>query len=72
MTFTDTPEYQALLAAVTAAQGAEASGTVLINGLGAYIAANKTNPAALQALADSLQKPNADLATAVAANPVPA
>ena len=69
--FTDTPEYVALAAAVEAAKGAEASGTVLLNGLGAYIAAHKNDPAALAALATSLQQPNSDLAAAIAANPVP-
>ena len=72
MAFTDTPEYVALLAAVTAAAGALESGSVLINGLGVYIAAHKTDPAALTALATALQQPNADLAAAVAANPLPA
>ena len=72
MDFTSTPEYVALAAAVTAAKGAEVSATVALNGLGVYIAANKTNPAALQALADELQQPTVDLATAIATNPIPA
>lgn len=72
MAFTDTPEYKALLDAVTAAAGAEESGTVALNGLGAYIAAHKNDPAALTALAATLQQPNVDLAAAIAANPIPA
>jgi hypothetical protein len=72
MGFTDLPEYQALVTAVTATKGAEESGTVALNGLGAYIEANKANPAALQTLADTLQKPTVDLAAAIAANPIPA
>jgi hypothetical protein len=72
MAFTDTPEYVALLAAVTAAAGAEESATLALNGLGAYILAHKTDPAALTALASQLQQPNVDLAAAIAANPTPA
>jgi hypothetical protein len=72
MAFTDNPEYVALVAAVTAAQGAEASATVALNGLGTWIAANKMNPGALQSMADTLTKPTVDLAAAVAANPLPA
>jgi hypothetical protein len=71
MALTDTPEYQALLAATTAAAGAEESAVVALNGLGAYIAAHKNDPAALSALATALQQPNVDLAAAIAANPVP-
>jgi hypothetical protein len=72
MAFTDTPEYVALLAAVTAAAGAEESATLALNGLGAYIAAHKTDPAALAALATTLQQPNVDIAGAIATNPIPA
>jgi hypothetical protein len=72
MAFTDTPEYQALLAAVTAAQGAEVSATAALNGLGAYILAHKTDPVALTTLANTLSQPNVDLAAAIAANPIPA
>lgn len=72
MAFTDTPEYQALLAAVTDAAGQEESAATLLNGLGAYIAAHKTDVAALTSLATALQTPNADIAAAIAANPIPA
>ena len=72
MPFDQTPEYQALLAQVTATVGAEASATVGLNALGAYIQANAGNRAAMLALATTLQQPTVDLAAAVAANPVPA
>lgn len=71
MAFIDLPEYQALVAKVDETVGALQSGTVALNGLGAYIAANKANPALLQALADKLTQPDVDLASAIASNPVP-
>ena len=46
----------------------EESAVTLITGLAAQIASLKNDPAALQALADSLNKSATDLSDAVAAN----
>lgn len=62
---------QPITDAVTAANGADDSIIALCTGLGAYIAAHKTDPAKLQALADNLNAKAAAVAAAVAANPVP-
>lgn len=68
----DSPEYTALAAAVDKVKGTEASATAALNGLGAYIAANKANPAKLQALADSLIAGDNPLVDAITSNPIPA
>lgn len=62
---------QPITDAVTAVDGASDSIIALCAGLSAYIAAHKTDPAALQALADNLTAKSAAIVAAVAANPVP-
>ena len=61
-------ELDALTAKVTEATAVEESAIVLINGLSAQIVALKDDPAALQALADSLDAESQKLGAAVAAN----
>jgi hypothetical protein len=61
----------AINAAVTKEQGATASARTLLSSLSAYIVAHKTDPAALQALADGLSKDADDTLAAISANPVP-
>lgn len=68
----DSPEYLALAAAVEKVKGTEASAIATLNGLGAYIAAHKTDPAALQTLADALSASDNPLVDAILANPIPA
>ena len=58
----------ALTAAVTNVKTVADSAIALINGLSAKIVELKNDPAALQALADSLNTESADLAAAVTAN----
>lgn len=60
-----------LEAQVAATEGVEQSAGVLIGELAKYIEAHKTDPAALQALADRLKASSDALATAVANNPDP-
>lgn len=62
----------AITAAVAKANGADDSVIALCSGLSAYIASHKTDPAALQALADNLNAKADAVAAAVAANPIPA
>ena len=61
-------ELDALTAQVQANTEIEESAILLINGLAAKIEAAKNDPAALQALADSLKAEDDKLAAAVAAN----
>ncbi len=61
-------ELDALSAQVAQNTTVEESAVTLINGLAAQIASLKNDPAALQALADSLNKSATDLSAAVAAN----
>jgi hypothetical protein len=68
----DSPEYTALAAAVDKVKGTEASATAALTGLGAYIAAHKTDPVKLQALADSLNAGDNPLVDAITSNPIPA
>ncbi len=58
----------ALTTQVTANTDAEKSAITLLNGLSAQIAALKTDPVALQALADQLKGSATDLAAAIVAN----
>ena len=62
-------ELDTLTAQVTETNTVEDSAIVLIKGLADQIAALKTDPAALQALADSLHAKSDELAAAVAAIP---
>ncbi len=64
-------ELDALTAKVTETTTIEQSAIELLNGLSAQIASLKTDPAALQALADSLSSKSSELAAAIAANSVP-
>jgi hypothetical protein len=57
-----------ITAQVTANTDAEASAVVLLNSLSALIAANKTDPVALQALSDQLKTSAGNLAAAIVAN----
>ena len=57
-----------LTAEVTKNTEVDQSAIVLLNGLSAQIAALKNDPAALQALADSLNASSAAMAAAVVAN----
>src|ERR1039458_9849717 len=61
-----------LTAAVTANTNATQSAIVLIQGIAAQLALVKTNPAAVQALADQLNASATALAAAVTANTVAA
>ena len=61
-------ELDALKAEVQNAATVEQSAIALIQGLAAKIEANKTDPVALQQLADSLKQSDAALASAVQAN----
>lgn len=61
-------ELDTLTAKVAETTTVEQSAIELLNGLGAQIAAMKTDPAALQALADSLSAKSSDLAAAITAN----
>jgi peptidoglycan hydrolase CwlO-like protein len=61
-------ELDTLTASVSNATTVEQSAIDLINGLAAQIASLKNDPAALQALSDSLNAKSADLAAAVTAN----
>jgi len=65
-------ELDNLTTSVEKIKGTAASATAALNGLGAYIAAHKNDPAALQALADGLAGPDTDLVAAILANPIPA
>lgn len=56
---------------VAATVGVEASAGKLAQGLGDYIRANATNPAAMLALAKQLSDSATALGAAIAANPVP-
>ena len=58
----------ALTAAVTKDTDVQSSAITLLNGLSAQIAALKTDPVALQALADQLNSKADELGAAVAAN----
>lgn len=58
----------ALTAAVTKSTDAEQSAITLLQGLSAQISALKTDPVALQTLADQLNSKADDLAAAVVAN----
>jgi hypothetical protein len=62
----------AITKAVNDASAGDDSIIALCTGLSAYIAAHKTDPAALQALADSLNSKTAAVVAAIAANPIPA
>ncbi len=64
-------ELDALTAKVAETTTIEQSAIELLNGLSAQIASLKTDPAALQALADSLSSKSGELAAAIAANSVP-
>lgn len=61
----------ALEAKVAETEGVAASASTLIAEFAKYVAANKTDPVALQAFVDRLTASNATLAGAVAANPDP-
>jgi hypothetical protein len=61
----------ALTAAVTAETGAADSIITLVGGLSDYIRAHSADPAAMTALADSLNAKKQAILDAVAANPVP-
>jgi chromosome segregation ATPase len=61
-------ELAALQAQVTQNTQVEESAVTLIKGLADQIAALKTDPAALQALSDSLKASAGDLSTAITAN----
>ena len=61
----------AINAAVTKEKGATASARKLLSDLSSYIVAHKTDPAALQALADGLSTDADETLTAIASNPVP-
>lgn len=65
---TMTPQLQALTDEVTKANTVSASAVALIKGLAGQIEANKTDPVALQALADSLKTSDTALSDAVTAN----
>jgi hypothetical protein len=67
-----TPEFDALVAAVTQVEGTEASAAAAIVGLANLYAAAKNDPVAIQALSDRLLASDNPLQTAVAANPLPA
>lgn len=56
---------------VAETKGAADSAIALLTGLGDYIRANVSDQAALNALADDLDAKQAEIAAAVAANPVP-
>jgi hypothetical protein len=64
-------ELERLTTEVTETQGAVQSAIILIQGLADYIRLHATDPAALTALADNLDAQQAEIAAAVAANPVP-
>jgi len=61
-------DLSAITAQVTANTDAEASAVQLLNNLSAIIAANKTDPVALQALSDQLKNSGDALAAAIVAN----
>jgi prefoldin subunit 5 len=61
-------DLSALQAEVTRNTEVDQSAITLLNGLAAQIESLKTDPAALQALADSIRSSSDDLAAAVAAN----
>ena len=62
------PQLDALTKQVTENETVEGSAVTLMNNLSAIIAANKTDPAALQALSDSLKNSADALAAAITAN----
>ena len=62
------PQLDALTAAVTAEETVDGSAVKLITDLAALIEANKTDPVALQALADRLNASAATLSAAITAN----
>lgn len=64
-------EIEALTDKVTKISGAADSAVELITNLSAYIRANSADPAAIAALADSLDAKANELGEAVAANPTP-
>lgn len=66
-----TVELDRLTASVTAEEGQVDSLITLVTGLSALIKASVNDPAALTALADSLDAKSAAIAAAVAANPLP-
>ena len=64
-------ELDALTVKVQETTTIEQSAIELLNGLSVQIASLKTDPAALQALADQLSSKSAELAAAIQANSVP-
>ena len=56
---------------VTAIEGVVPSVVALVNGLAAWISANKNDPVAIQGYADRLSASASALGEAVAANPLP-
>ena len=64
-------ELDTLTARVTETITVEESAIVLLNGLSAQISALKQDPAALQALADTLSSKSSELSAAILANAVP-
>jgi hypothetical protein len=67
-----TAELDALTAEVNEVEGVMDSAVVLLQGLSDYIREHANDPAALTALADSLEAKEQALAQAIANNPVPA
>lgn len=65
------PALDALTKAVTDEEGAADSIITLVGGLSEFIKANTTNPAALTALAESLDAKKKAILDAITANPVP-
>jgi len=63
--------FERLTQEVTETRGIIASSNALLAGLSAYIRANVSDQAALNALADSLDTGQAEAAAAIAANPIP-
>lgn len=61
-------ELETLKSKVQETTTVEESAITLLNGLSAQLAASKTDPAAIQALADQLSAESASLAAAVTAN----
>ena len=64
-------ELDRLTASVTAEEGQVDSLIALVNGLAQIIRDNVSNPAALTALADSMDAETGKIQAAVAANPLP-
>lgn len=62
------PQLQAMTTEVTRATTVAASAVALIHGIAAQLVAAKDDPAAIQALADSLKASDDTIAAAVAAN----